>query len=348
MTVNVVILDDSRLSLKVHEQMLALMETGYQIKVNPFTDSEEALKYIKSYPVDIVLSDYMMPKITGTQILRTIKSDPVLKEIIVIIITSVTRKDLVLECLELGATDFLQKPIEKVEFLPKMRNLIELAVSKKLLKNKVLLLGDEVAKATRTIKERESEIIHRLAVAAEYRDQETGNHIHRVSEYSRLIAKKLGLDEVMQELIEKASPLHDIGKIAVPDTVLLKPDKLTEKEWITMRNHTLYGYKILYDPKIELLRMAAEIALYHHEKWDGSGYPYGKKGEEIPLPARITSIADVFDAWTSERRYKKAWTLEKAFAALEEEKGKSFDPRLIELFTREADAVRDIFIRLKD
>ncbi len=347
MEIHIVLLDDSKLSLKIYEQMLNLLKIPYALKIVSFTQTQDALNHIRHHVVDMVLTD-MMPDLSGIELLKTIKSHNHLKEIFLIMVTAVVKKDLVLECLELGATDFLRKPIEKLEFLPKMRNLIELVASKKLLKNKIFLLDDEITKATQTIKERESEIIHRLAVAAEYRDQETGNHIHRVAAYSKLIAKNMGLTQESQELIEKATPLHDIGKIALPDAVLLKPDKLTEKEWVIMKNHTLYGYKILHDPNIELLKVAAKAALYHHEKWDGSGYPYGKKGHEIPLSARIVAIADVFDAWTSERRYKEAWDLNRAFLGLKAEKEKSFDPQLVDFFLQDAKEVEEIFFKLRD
>jgi len=348
MDINIVLIDDLKMNLIVFEKMLLEIQSEHKINLFSYKDSKQALEFIKKHPVDIVISDYLIPHLTGLDILKQIKFTAALKDILVLIVTSSYDKEVMSACLEFGASDFIRKPVEKFEFIPKIKNLIEIVISQKMLKDRVFLLEEVVAQATRTIKSRELEIIHRLAVATEYRDQETGRHIQRVSEYSRLLAEKIGLDKDTQELLEKASPLHDIGKIAIPDHILLKPGKFTEKERITMNNHTLYGYKILYDPRIPLLDIAAEIALYHHERWDGGGYPYGKKKEEIPIYARITTIADIFDAWTSPRKYKKAWTFENACMLLLQEKEKIFDPKVVDKFIGNKKDFFAIYERLRD
>lgn len=347
MKINIVLVDDSKLNVIVMSQLLDNLETGHDLNVFSFTDSKKAWNYIQHNPVDLLISDYMMPDITGLTLLKRIKDNSRLSHIMVVIVTSFSKKSFMSDCLKLGASDFIRKPVTSFDFI-KVKNLITLCVQNKMMKNQVVFLHEEVDKATKTIKKREFEIINRLAVAAEMRDNETGKHIQRVSQYSLLLSKAIDLDKKDQELIEKASPLHDVGKIAVPDTVLKKPDKLSQKEWISMRNHTLYGYKILFDPEIKLLKIAAEIALYHHERWDGNGYPYERKAKEIPLHARIVSIADVFDAWTTKRRYKEAWSLEKAFSQLEKEKETAFDPALCEAFLAHEDHVTAIYNRLKD
>jgi two-component system response regulator RpfG len=234
--------------------------------------------------------------------------------------------------LDAGITDFLTKPVDARECLARCRNLLTLRRQQLALEDRRRLLEHMVEDATREVREREKETLLRLARAGEFRDEETGYHLIRMSRYSRLIASGIGLDRDEAETIELAAPLHDIGKIGIPDQILLKPSKLDETEWEVMRRHPVIGHEILKGSASKYVRMGALIALGHHEKYDGSGYPNGLVGDHIPLCARIVAVADVYDALTSIRPYKAAWASEKAFEYLTSQRGRHFDPRLIEAF----------------
>ncbi|MEF3192265.1 MAG: HD domain-containing protein [Campylobacterales bacterium] len=209
-------------------------------------------------------------------------------------------------------------------------------------------LEEEVRKATAMLREREREIIIRLSKAAEYRDPETGAHLIRMAEYSRLITKELGKDGSFCDMLLEAAPMHDIGKVGIPDAILLKPGKLDDSEFELMKRHAQIGYEILSDSPSELLKFAAEIALYHHERFDGKGYPTGLSGTDIPLAARIVAVADVFDALTSERPYKKAWPFDEAFALIERERGHHFDPACVDAFLANKDKIHLIHDTFSD
>jgi putative two-component system response regulator len=243
------------------------------------------------------------------------------------------------EALERGASDFLNKPVDKVEFIARVRNLLALRESSEALKNRAAWLDTEVKKATASILMRERESIALLCGAAEYRDPETGAHIHRMAHYSRLIAEELRRPLAEQADILAAAPMHDIGKVGTPDAILLKPGRLTDDEMVIMRRHAKNGYDILNRSDAELLRLGALIALNHHEKFDGTGYPQGLRGEEIPLVGRIVAVADVFDALTSARPYKAAWPLADARAHLEKSRGSHFDPDCVDAFLRRWDDI---------
>jgi putative two-component system response regulator len=250
--------------------------------------------------------------------------------------------------LTLGINDFLNKPFDQIELQARARNMLALRSSQKKLANRALLLADEVAKATSEIAARERETLLCLGRAAEHRDPETHEHIIRMSNYSRLIAQRMGLPEDECELMLSASPLHDIGKIGTPDHILLKPGKLTPEEFEIMRQHTVIGEKILSNSASPILQAGAQIAISHHEKFDGSGYPNKLKGKAIPLYGRIVAVADVFDALTSERPYKKAWDLERANSLIVESKGGHFDPDVVDAFFDVYDEVLAIKARYQD
>lgn len=236
-------------------------------------------------------------------------------------------------------TDFLNKPLDNTEFLARAKNMLALRQSHKKLLDHASWLADEVRKATAQIVAQEREMIFTLAKAAEYRDPETGAHILRMAHYSKHIARKLGLSVEQQELLLEAAPMHDIGKVGIADMILLKPGKLTEQEFSIMKKHAVIGAQILATSSSPLLKVAAEIAHAHHEKFDGSGYPRGLEGEAIPLFGRIVAVADVFDALTSERPYKKAWSIEKATELIREGAGKHFDPVCVQAFFSDFDDV---------
>jgi two-component system response regulator RpfG len=234
--------------------------------------------------------------------------------------------------LDAGITDFLTKPVDARECLARCRNLLTLRRQQLALEDRRRLLEHMVEEATREVREREKETLLRLARAGEFRDEETGYHLIRMARYSRLIADAIGLDRDDAESIELAAPLHDIGKIGIPDQILLKPGKLDEAEWQVMRRHPLIGHDILKGSASKYMRMGALIALGHHEKYDGSGYPNGLVADHIPLSARIVAVADVYDALTSLRPYKPAWPAERAFHYLAAQRGRHFDPRLTDAF----------------
>src|SRR5690349_7084057 len=234
--------------------------------------------------------------------------------------------------LDAGITDFLTKPIDARECLARCRNLLTLRRQQVVLEDRRRLLEHMVEDATREVREREKETLLRLARAGEFRDEETGYHLIRMARYSRLIANAIGLNHDEAETVELAAPLHDIGKIGIPDQILLKTGKLDAAEWQVMRRHPVIGHEILKGSASKYVRMGALIALGHHEKYDGSGYPNGLVGDHIPLCARIVAIADVYDALTSVRPYKSAWSTDAAHEYVSSQAGKHFDPRLVDAF----------------
>ncbi len=250
----------------------------------------------------------------------------------VLVLTAQTDRDSRLQALESGARDFITKPFDQHELLTRLRNNLETRLLNQAIRNQNVILEEKVRQRTRELHNTRLEVIHRLGRAAEYRDNETGLHIIRMSNYSAVIARASGLNESQSELILQASPMHDIGKIGIPDSILLKPGKLTAQEWEIMKTHPAIGAEILSGHDAELMVSASEIALYHHERWDGSGYPNNIAAEKIPLTARIVAIADVFDALTTARPYKQAWPIEEAVRQINDSSGSHFDPRLVDVF----------------
>lgn len=282
------------------------------------------LAMIQPYP-SLVLLDVMMPDMDGFQTCQQLKKNPLTCSIPIIFITA--RSDAVDEQtgFELGAVDYITKPINPSILNVRVDTHLALA-------NRAKHLESLVLQRTQELENNRFKIIHRLGKAAEFRDNETGLHIIRMSHYSKMLAAEIGATQSWCELLFNASPMHDIGKIGIPDAILLKPGKLTEDERKIMQQHTIYGSEIIGDDVDPLLSMAKEIALNHHERWDGKGYPHGISQKIIPLSARIAAIADVFDALTSERPYKTAWSTEDAFKYLIEGAGQQFDPELIDVF----------------
>ena len=322
-----VVIDDSRPNLYLVEAMARNSGLDVYGFINPL----DALAYIRENGADIILTDYSMPQMDGITLLKEIRRT--LRDVPIIMITAAENDmTLELEALESGVIDFLTKPINIAKFTAKVRNLATLRHFQRLHGDRAALLEDEVRKATKVIVERELETLQILGKAAEFRDPNTRNHEERIGEYTRLIAKSKGLDEEEQNLICQASQLHDIGKIGIPDNILLKPDKLTTEEIDIIRSHTIIGHNILKDRKSHYLKAAATIALTHHEKFDGSGYPNGLSGENIPLWGRITAIADVFDVLTTKRSYKEPWSLDDAVRYLADNRSTHFDPELVDLF----------------
>ena len=313
----------------------------FNLNIITFEDPQEGLDYILNNDIDILYTDYIMPKIDGIELIKEFRK--INEDIPVVVITAIgDDQELKINALKVGATDFLTKPIDMTEFKARSLNLLTLRSAQLKLKDKAVLLQYEVNKATAEIQKREHESLMVLGRAAEYKDAETANHTLRVAHYSRLIAKYYGLDEKRQEIIFYASPFHDIGKVGIADGILLKEGRLTEDEFTIMKKHVNIGAEILKNTKSPYLIEGGIIALNHHEKYDGSGYPEGKCGNNIPLSGRIVAIADVFDALTSVRPYKKSWSFQEALLFLIKEKDTHFDPELMDIFIEHIDEVKEI------
>ncbi|MCX7777823.1 MAG: two-component system response regulator [Armatimonadetes bacterium] len=317
-----------------------LSKEGYEVSVAG--DGDEALKLVDQNAYDLIVLDIVMPGKNGLEVLKHIKGTERLKFVPVIIMTALMDRDVRYHALDLGVDEFLNKPIDIYELRARVRTLLSVKEYHDFLASLADMLKDEVDKKTKELREAQLETVRRLGRAAEFRDDETGNHILRMSIYCAILARRLGLSDEEVEMILYASPMHDVGKIGVPDKILLKPGKLDPDEWEIMKKHTVWGAEILSGSKSQLLETARTIALTHHEKWDGSGYPYGLSGEEIPLFGRICAISDVFDALTSERVYKPAYPNEKAFAIITEGRGKHFDPKVVDAFFASLDEILEV------
>jgi putative two-component system response regulator len=294
-----------------------------------------------------ILLDMQMPGLDGLGVMRQLRAEAPANHLPVLVITAQTDQDLRLKALELGARDYVTKPFVVMELVQRLRNLLEVELAYRDRQQQAAILEARVRERTRELEETQREILNRLARAGEFRDNETGNHVSRVSHSARALALAAGLDEVSAEMILCASPMHDVGKIGVPDDILLRPGRLEGGDLEQMRRHVEIGGEILGGHAAPVMQMAARIALGHHERWDGAGYPAGSAGESIPLEARIVAICDVFDALLSVRPYKPAWTMEAAVGYVTDQAGKHFDPQLVSCFLAilpEIQAIRARFV----
>ncbi len=341
----ILIVDDEPSNLKLLDRMLR--GQGYQHLIL-IGDPREVLGAYQAERPDLILLDINMPHLDGYQVMQQLQAlnDPLLPPII--ILTAQSSKDYLLRSLALGARDFVGKPFDVNELIMRVRNLLEAQLAQRLLLDQKNMLEEMVRSRTEELHHTRLEIVQRLGKAAEYRDEETGNHILRMSHTSALLARALGWSESACDLILNASPMHDIGKIGIPDAILCKPGKLDAQEWEIMKTHAEIGARLLDGDDSALMQMARDIAWCHHEKWDGSGYPRGLAGEAIPLAARIAALADVFDALTSERPYKQAWTIEAAMAWIRDGGGRHFDPQLIGLLEDNLPAILQIRERFSE
>jgi len=286
-------------------------------------DGQRALELAAAERPQLILLDVMMPGMTGHEVCAQLKSDPHTSDIPVIFVTALSSVEDEIRGFELGAVDYISKPVSA-------------PIVKARVRTHLSLVRAEVLRQTRL------NIVQALGMAAEYKDNETGLHVIRMSHFSRIIALEAGFSPDEAEELLHAAPMHDVGKIGIPDAILQKPGKLDENEWLIMQKHPEIGAQIIGEHNASMLQMARRIALGHHEKWDGSGYPAGLAGDDIPIEARIVAIADVFDALTSVRPYKKAWTVEDAVALIREQSGRHFDPQLVECFIRRLDEINQI------
>ena len=325
----IMMVDDEAVNLKVLGKML---ETQGYFDLVPVQDARTVVEVYRQRRPDLILLDLNMPHLDGYEVLAALKAlaDPLLPPIIML--TAQHGKDSVLRSLNNGARDYITKPFDMGELLARVGTMLEVRMAHRLVYAEKETLESMVRLRTEELLETRLQIVQRLGRASEYRDNETGRHIQRVSWTAVIIARSLGWTAQELENLLHAAPMHDIGKIGIPDTILLKPGKLNSAEWETMKTHTLIGAHILGGDDSELLRFAEEIALSHHEKWDGKGYPKGLAGEEIPVSGRIIAIIDVFDALTSARPYKERWPVEAAVRYIAEHRGTHFAPDLVDIF----------------
>lgn len=333
----ILIIDDSPDNLIVLSEIL---KPFYKVKVA--TNGAKALQMIASGDIpDLILLDIMMPDISGYDVCKKLKSDSLTRNIPIIFVTALSDEADEAEGLHLGAVDYITKPINSAIVLARVNTQISLLRYQHDLEQKLQERTEEIV-LTRM------EVIRQLGRAAEFKDNETGTHVVRMSLYAKLIAQKIGLDHARVELIYLAAPMHDIGKIGTPDAILQKPSALDGDEWEIVRRHPLQGADIIGNHHSLLLQTARIVSLTHHERFDGKGYPHGIKGYDIPLAGRIVAIADVFDALTSKRPYKEAWSLEDAIQYLIAQKGEHFDGELVDTFLSNMNEIKMIMAQFKD
>ncbi|WP_043700036.1 HD domain-containing phosphohydrolase [Yoonia vestfoldensis] len=324
------IVDDERISRSVNRAVLSRTDT-YDVEC--FSDGISALARCRDIVFDMVLVDYRMADMDGITCITHLRTLPDYQFVPIIMLTADHDRDLRLAAVRAGATDFLNKPFDPEELRVRTHNLLALREAQLALMDRARHLDAEVREATRKLVEREEELIWRLACAIERRDGTTMQHISRVAAVAEIIARTLGQSKTYCRTIYLAAPLHDTGKIGISDALLNKPAALTPAERTEIQRHTDIGADILQDGESDLIRMAHQIALHHHEKWDGTGYGQGMAGTDIPLAARITAVADVFDALCSDRPYKRAWSFDEAYAEILRQSGRHFDPQCVTAFT---------------
>lgn len=327
---SLLVVDDTPLNLDLLRDVLSPF---YRVRLA--TSGENALKLIQKSPPDLILLDIMMPGMDGYAVCHALKSDPRYAHIPIIFVTAMSDAQDETRGFEVGAVDYITKPISAPVVLARVKTHLALH-------NQQLALEQEVRERTEELHETRLQIIQRLGRAAEYKDNETGRHVIRMSHYARIMALKAGVPDDEADLIFNAMPMHDIGKIGIPDRIILKPGPLNDEEWALMRQHPQIGADIIGENTHPLMQYARSIALTHHEKWDGSGYPNGLVGEQIPFVGRLAVLADVYDALTSKRPYKEAWSVEKASQIIHEGAGKHFDPNLMAIFDASIDEFKMI------
>ncbi len=336
----VLVLDDQATGRRILQEIIRTIDRSLQVE--SFADPNEALGMVRHRAPDLILTDYRMPEMNGVEFIRRVRAIPNCRDVPVVMITVVGDRSVRYEALNAGATDFLTRPLDQYECRSRCRNLLTLRQQQCIIQDRAKWLEKQVEMATHQVLLRERETLLRLAKAGEYRDEDTGNHVLRMARYSRLIAEYLGLSEADCDEIEYASPMHDIGKIGIPDHILLKPGKLSIREWELMKQHTVIGHGILSDSESRFIQIGSVIALNHHEKFDGGGYPAGLAGEAIPLPARIVAVADVYDALRSQRPYKSAWPREDAVNYIARQAGAHFDPACVDAFLNQLNNIFEV------
>lgn len=346
-------IENSRYEILVVDDMIAnvkllsslLEQQGYRVRAA--INGEMALQSVQLQMPDLILLDIKMPGLSGFEVCQSLKSDPKTQSIPIIFISAMSETDDKVTAFRVGGIDYVTKPFANEEVLARVGTHLELHDYQTKLEERVRLAVIEIQSLNDELEITQGEVITMMGATIEERSHETGLHVQRVAAYCQLLARLYGVEETQCDLIFKAAPLHDIGKVAIPDNILHKPGPLTDEEMAIMRTHAQRGYDIFKASKSALLQMAALIAHQHHEKFDGSGYPQGLQGEQIDIAGRICALADVFDALGHDRCYKKAWPLEEILTYFKAESGKSFEPKLVELFMQNLDAFLEIKERLR-
>jgi two-component system response regulator RpfG len=337
---NIVIVDDQISARTMLRHVIEDIAT--ELTVHDFGDPLMALKWSENNRIDLLLLDYRMPGMDGLEMARRFRRLPMHRDIPIILVTVVGEEPVRQAALEAGVIDFLVKPVRPRELQARCRNLLQLRQQSENVKQRAMSLEQRLLSSMHEVEERERETLSRLARAIEYRDSGTSAYLERMSHFAGLVAEQMGLPEDDVRAIELAAPLHDIGKIAIPDAILMKPSPLTPEEVAVMRRHPRIGHELLSGSQNRLIQTGAVIALRHHERYDGSGYPDGLAGDAIPLEARIVAVADVLDALLSPRPYKKAWEMDAALAYLYAQRGRLFDPACVEALLRSRGRLDDI------
>lgn len=328
---SILIVDDEPVNVILLEKILKIK--GYKNIISTNNPTKTLPLYLE-HKCDLILLDINMPEMDGYEVMQQLYSALDKKLPPILVLTAQHTQEFRQRALDNGALDYVTKPFNAEELLSRVHNLLSLEMAQKYMRLQNDILEKKVQERTEELHDTRLQVVRRLGLAAEYRDNETGLHIIRMSKMAVAIAKAAGMDDEQCDLLLNAAPMHDIGKIGIPDEVLLKPGKFEPEEWAIMQTHAQIGADILSGDDSELMRMAHEIAVSHHEKWNGKGYPNALVGDDIPLVGRITAIADVFDALTSERPYKKAWTVDDSVALIKGESGEHFDPQLVEAFLK--------------
>jgi two-component system response regulator RpfG len=318
----VLIVDDESTGRSILEKVIQRIEDD--IEVISFSSALQALEWLRINMVDLIITDYRMPEMNGVDFIKRVRRQQGLDPVPIMMITIVSEKQVRYEALEAGATAFLNRPIDQIECRTSCRNLLKMREQQSIIEDRAEWLARQVEVATQQV------IVVRMA------------------KYARIIAEELGLSQMECEDIEYAAPMHDIGKIGIPDTVLKKPGRFNDDEWVQMRQHTVIGHKILSSSQSRFIQLGAVIALNHHEKFDGTGYPNGLAGRDIPLTARIVAVADVFDALMSPRPYKRPWQLQMALLYIKEQAGSHFDPQCVDAFFGRLDQIKQVYFELQD
>lgn len=354
----VLAVDDEYPNLFLMHDLLA--SKGFQVSLA--NDGEEALESVLRFPPDVILLDINMPKMDGFEVLERLKKGEATQFIPVVMVTGQSEVEDRVKALELGADDFLIKPVDWMELTARVQSLVKVKAYYDYMHDhqrhleaevnqrteQLRLAADKLRRAHEGLKASSLDTIYRLSRAAEYRDEDTGAHIQRMSHFAAAVARKMGLNERIVEGILYGAPMHDVGKIGIPDRILLKPGKLDSDEWEVMKQHTTIGARILEGASVGFIKMGEIIALTHHEKWDGTGYPRGLKGKETPLIGRITAIGDVFDALTSQRPYKEAFSVEKSLEIVKAGRGSHFDPDVVDAFLAILEEILEIKEKYRD